>query len=665
MIPAAVAARFRVVRELGQGGFGAVYLAQQVDPDRPVALKVLLTLSDEEQVRRFAREAKLTALVDHPGVVRLLEHGVDEGVPWIAYEHVPGGNLRERMASGRLPLADALSMAIQITEGLGAAHAAGLVHRDVKPENVLLGGDGVYKIADFGIAKPGVDRSWHTTPGVVLGTPWYIAPETLKEQAAPSSDLYAVGIMLWELIDGAPPCGDAEPLSVMKWHLAPERPRLSGVSRVVAAVVERSICTEPNDRYAGAAELAAALRDARAFVESAPRPALTKATPVIQLDEAERESAEPPAEALVAGAIPAVPRSGELTRIPSRPDRVPTIRVRTRPDAAPRPGTNPEGLASGHSLRSNSRPDASQSGPLVRSRSRPDVRMGSAARERAEPVRSRVYAMLAGLTLALGAIAVWLTQARQPPAPPASPEMAVAPRPVDRSEIRAASEFDALVAEWLRYHDGSVMNPVAFIDHEQRLVSMANSMYTGLEPLARRFDGVGDPLDDYALMLLLRRSALAWNWACVNHSYKRPVLLVDEAPATAVLRRFGKALLAARLRALDGSPQFARHIADVTQSVFEVARGTCGLVPKPAWIEPLDRELADRIETLPASPQRASRDLDPLLRAAWRAGRAQYPTSEVLAEGIDASLRLDKSWNVESTHRWLESEAKRYKEHSP
>lgn len=665
MIPAAVAARFRVIRELGQGGFGAVYLAQQVDPDRPVALKVLLTLADEEQVRRFAREAKLTALVDHPGVVRLLEHGVDEGMPWIAYEHVPGGNLRERMASGRLPLADALSMAIQITEGLGAAHAAGLVHRDVKPENVLLTGDGVYKIADFGIAKPSADRSWHTTPGVVLGTPWYIAPETLKEQAAPSSDLYAVGIMLWELIDGAPPCGDAEPLAVMKWHLAPERPRLSGVSRVVAAVVEKSICTDPNDRYAGAVELAAALREARASVESAPRPVLTKATPVISPDEIERENVEPPAEALVAGAMPAVPRSGELTRIPSRPDRVPTIRVRTRPDAPPRPVTNPDGLASGHSLRSNSRPDASQSGPIVRSRSRPDVRMGSAARERAEPVRSRVYAMLAGLTLALGAIAVWLTRTHQPPAPPASPETPVARRPVDRPEVSAASEFDALVAEWLKYHDGSPITPVAFIGQEPRLISMANNMYTGLEPLAKRFDGVGEPLDDYALMLLVRRSALAWNWSCVNYSYKRRVILIEEAPATALLRRFGKALLAARLRALDGSPQFVRHIADVTQSVFDVARGTCGLVPKPAWIEPLDRELANLIERLPASPQRASRDLDPLLLAAWRAGRAPYPTSVVLADGVHASLRLDKTWQVESKHRWLENEAKRVKEHSP
>jgi serine/threonine-protein kinase len=184
-----------------------VDLAQDVELDRPVALKRLAEnlARDEELQRRFTREARLAARLAHPNVVRVFDVGEDEGRPFIAMEYVEGETLAELVARrGRLTAAEAAALGMQMCAGLAAAHAAGLVHRDVKPQNLLLGTDGVLKLGDFGIAA-GHDGTRLTLAGTVLGTAGYLAPEQARgERVTAAADIYAVGAVLYELLTGEP-----------------------------------------------------------------------------------------------------------------------------------------------------------------------------------------------------------------------------------------------------------------------------------------------------------------------------------------------------------------------------------------------------------------------------------------------------------------------------
>jgi serine/threonine-protein kinase len=184
-----VAGRYELVRPLGHGAMATVDLVLDVDLDRPVALKRLAEnlACDEELRQRFLREARLAARLSHPNVVRVFDVGEDGGRPFIAMEYVEGETLADLVARrGRLPVAEAATLGVQICAGLAAAHAAGLVHRDVKPQNLLLGTDGVLKLGDFGIAV-GYGGTRLTLAGTVLGTAGYLAPPPTSMPSVPCS----------------------------------------------------------------------------------------------------------------------------------------------------------------------------------------------------------------------------------------------------------------------------------------------------------------------------------------------------------------------------------------------------------------------------------------------------------------------------------------------
>jgi serine/threonine protein kinase len=201
-----VGGRYRIERRLGGGGMALVYAARDEDLDRPVALKVLAdNLAAQDDIReRFVREASIAASLSHPNIVEVYDSGED-GRPYIVMEQVDGPTLAQELeAGGRMAPSRAAALAAQAADGLAHAHAAGVVHRDVKPGNLLLAGGTTLKIADFGIAYA-VESTRLTQTGTVLGTASYLAPEQARgEPATPAADVYALGAVLYELLTGRP-----------------------------------------------------------------------------------------------------------------------------------------------------------------------------------------------------------------------------------------------------------------------------------------------------------------------------------------------------------------------------------------------------------------------------------------------------------------------------
>jgi serine/threonine-protein kinase len=266
--PPDCARKFQAVSELAAGGFGTVWLAVQKGLDRKVAIKLLHveTLADPEQRQRFALEARVTSRLSGPHVVHVLDFGLeDDGVPWIAYEYCAGKSLRARLDAGPLAPAEALDIAGQVAEALQEAHALEVLHRDVKPENVLES-DGRYKLTDFGIAKWTQGAEVRTKTGIVLGTPAYLAPEVITgEKPSPRSDVYALGIMLYEMLAGRLPFTDQNPVMLMERHLrsAARRPSelRAGLPAHLDELVLRALAKKPEERFASAGEMAAALKN--------------------------------------------------------------------------------------------------------------------------------------------------------------------------------------------------------------------------------------------------------------------------------------------------------------------------------------------------------------------------------------------------------------------
>jgi hypothetical protein len=245
---------YHLERLLGRGGFASTYLARHETNGAKVALKVLhpYRIDDPEFLERFHQEAKLGAMLDHPNLVRLLDPGPDTGTPWLAMEYVPGQRLDQVLKqSGALPLPRLLCFAREIADGLAQAHRLGIVHRDLKPSNVIIAGDHL-KIMDFGISRI-VDSETLTTTYAFLGTPLYAAPEAqLKTHIGPAADLYAFGIMLFEMLTGRPPYGGETPFEILNKHrsaplpdpatLRPEAPL------ALVALIERLCRKDPDQR---------------------------------------------------------------------------------------------------------------------------------------------------------------------------------------------------------------------------------------------------------------------------------------------------------------------------------------------------------------------------------------------------------------------------------
>jgi serine/threonine-protein kinase len=277
--PTRVAERYELVRPLGHGAMATVDLVHDLELDRPVALKRLAEnlARDDDLRRRFLREARLAARLSHPNVVRIFDVGDDGGRPFIAMEYVEGETLAELLArGGRLPPAEVARLGVQVCAALAAAHAAGLVHRDVKPQNLILGRDGALRLGDFGIAL-GHDGTQLTLAGTVLGTAGYLAPEQARgEQVTAAADIYAAGAVLYELLTGEPArsTGSLVELGAEDGVHPPDLVRRvpDAPDELVAAVLA-CLSVRPEERPPSAAELARRLAPVASEAETLSLPA--------------------------------------------------------------------------------------------------------------------------------------------------------------------------------------------------------------------------------------------------------------------------------------------------------------------------------------------------------------------------------------------------------
>jgi serine/threonine-protein kinase len=213
-----VTERFTLLEKIGRGGMGVVWRARDEETGQIVALKLLHSAysDDPDYVTRFERELELARRIKSPNVVGVIGYGVREGTPYLALEYVDGKSLRERLASrGPYTWQETKPLLAQIAQGLADAHAAGVVHRDIKPSNILIGSDGVAKIADFGIAR-GLDLTRVTGTSTLLGTPAYLPPEGPQDER---SDLYSLGIVAYELLAGVPPFEGSTYAEVIMAHV--------------------------------------------------------------------------------------------------------------------------------------------------------------------------------------------------------------------------------------------------------------------------------------------------------------------------------------------------------------------------------------------------------------------------------------------------------------
>jgi eukaryotic-like serine/threonine-protein kinase len=272
--------RYRVDHRIARGGMATVYEATDLRLDRTVALKVMhASLADDAAfVSRFQREAKSAARLSDPHVVAVYDQGDDAGIVYLTMEFVPGRTVRDVLREyGRLTPEQALTILDPVLQALDAAHRAGFVHRDVKPENVLLTDDGRVKVADFGLARAiSAATSTAATQGLLIGTVAYLSPEQVERGIADArSDVYGAGILLYEMVTGSVPFAGETPLAVAYQHVNAEVPVpssiRSGIVPQIDALVSRATDRDPDARYPDAASFLSAVRAARGGLPM-PRP---------------------------------------------------------------------------------------------------------------------------------------------------------------------------------------------------------------------------------------------------------------------------------------------------------------------------------------------------------------------------------------------------------
>jgi serine/threonine-protein kinase len=306
-----IADRYEIEELVGTGGMSSVYRARDRLLERHVALKVLHPhhASDDDFVERFRREARSVAQLSHPNIVTVIDRGDDDGRQFIVFEYVDGENLKEIVVrEGALPVRRALELALQVGRGLAFAHAQGLVHRDVKPQNVLMNGDDQAKVTDFGIARSIDVEGGVTQTGTVLGTSSYIAPEQAGGgDITPQTDVYSFGVVLYELLTGEVPFPGDSFVAVAMKHINEPPPDVRAsrpdVPPRLAAAVSRALAKEPSERFASMDELVAELSACLAELDS---------------------EVDPDATMIVAPPRPArQARPPRGVRVPARPSRSP------------------------------------------------------------------------------------------------------------------------------------------------------------------------------------------------------------------------------------------------------------------------------------------------------------------------------------------------------
>ena len=343
--------RYRVDARIAVGGMATVYRAMDTRLDRVLALKVMhpSLVADDTFVGRFIREAKSAARLAHPNVVGVFDQGTDGTYVYLAMEYVSGCTLRDVLRDkGALQPRAALDILEPVLAALGAAHRAGLVHRDVKPENVLIGDDGRVKVADFGLVRA-VDSHSGVTTDSILGTVSYLAPEQIEHGAADTrTDLYACGVMLYEMLTGAKPHAGGTPAQVLYQHLHEDVPAPSrtvpGATRTLDELVARATARDPDRRPADAVALLSETRAARARLSDAELDAVPPRAKDGKGEKGDAVSGEPGGEAstyviprpVLASAVDPLNATTRLAPPPPGPPSVPTDGKRTR-GGPPRP----------------------------------------------------------------------------------------------------------------------------------------------------------------------------------------------------------------------------------------------------------------------------------------------------------------------------------------
>ncbi len=311
---------YRILGEIGSGGMSIVYRAQDTRTGQHVALKVLHPhLAQEPRyLKRFQREALVAMTLDSPYAVKVLDHGQEDGLNFLVMELVLGTSLEQYLTEhGPLPVERALEITRQVAHALNAAHRHGIVHRDIKPKNIMLLDDGAIKVMDFGIAwMKGVPHV--TQVGSFVGSPHYTTPEQIQgQQADIRSDIYSLGATLYRMLAGVAPFEADTPWGVLQLHLmatpAPIRQRRADVPPAVESIVQRCLAKQPDERYQTPGELLAALRAVKSAQDAVPARVAT------------------PVAAPAAAAIPRQP----LLPLPEEVPDVRAVRVRLRSQDAP------------------------------------------------------------------------------------------------------------------------------------------------------------------------------------------------------------------------------------------------------------------------------------------------------------------------------------------
>ena len=262
--------KYQIVEHLGHGGMAEVYLCQQINLERQVALKILHPFLAEDAgfVTRFQREARLVAALRHPNIVQVydFDHNEEYGIYYMVMEYIPGATLKERLVAGDVPLEEGVAIVAAIADALDYAHRSGMVHRDVKPANIMFTAEGHPVLADFGIARM-LSLTGLTASGAMVGTPAYMAPEIgMGDSGTPASDIYSLGVVLYETVTGHLPFEAEVPMALVMKHINDPVPSptryIPTLPPGMETAILKTLAKQPEERFTRAGKLAVALRQA-------------------------------------------------------------------------------------------------------------------------------------------------------------------------------------------------------------------------------------------------------------------------------------------------------------------------------------------------------------------------------------------------------------------